>query len=753
MAQATRVQIDITGMNCGSCVGRVERALAAVPDVAEASVNLASESALVSLGSKGHVDRVLAALKDAGYPGSLRQAEAPRRDKSEEIESLRRSVILAAILAAPVFFAEMGGHLYPPLHHWIAANIGLGTSHVLQFLLTTLILIGPGRQFYQLGIPSLLKGAPDMNALVALGTLAAFGFSVVATFAPSVLPAGSANVYYEAAAVIVVLILFGRYLEARAKGRAGEAIAKLIGLAPKTARVLTPEGYADIAISEIAVGDVLQARPGEQIAVDGVVKEGSSHVDEAMLTGEPLPVTKDIGDQVIAGTVNGQGVLTYRAEKVGADTVLSRIVAMVEEAQGAKLPIQGLVDRITLWFVPSIILVALVSFVIWLLFGPSPSLIPALVASVSVLIIACPCAMGLATPTSIVVGTGRAAQWQVLFRRGDALQKLQSVDVVALDKTGTLTQGSPEVTEIIVTDGLAEDDVLKVAASVEQHSEHPLAQAIVGAAQARGLTLCTSAKVTAHAGRGIEACTDEHHIQLGSQRFMTEIGACTARFSDQADIAAQSGQTPIFLAVSGRCLALFVIADTVRYTTPAAIDALKTRGLEVVMITGDTEATAKSIAQDLGISNVIAGVLPGGKSDAVRALQAQSGIVAFVGDGINDAPALAQADVGIAIGTGTDVAIETADVVLMSPDINGVVNALDISAATMRNIRQNLGWAFGYNVLLIPVAAGVLVPFGGPLLSPMLAAGAMALSSVFVVTNALRLRWVRPEIPQKGALS
>ena len=333
------------------------------------------------------------------------------------------------------------------------------------------------------------------------------------------------------------------------------------------------------------------------------------------------------------------------------------------------------------------------------------------------------------------------------------MQKLQSVDVVALDKTGTLTQGSPEVTEIIVTDGLAEDDVLKVAASVEQHSEHPLAQAIVGAAQARGLTLCTSAKVTAHAGRGIEACTDEHHIQLGSQRFMTEIGACTARFSDQADIAAQSGQTPIFLAVSGRCLALFVIADTVRYTTPAAIDALKTRGLEVVMITGDTEATAKSIAQDLGISNVIAGVLPGGKSDAVRALQAQSGIVAFVGDGINDAPALAQADVGIAIGTGTDVAIETADVVLMSPDINGVVNALDISAATMRNIRQNLGWAFGYNVLLIPVAAGVLVPFGGPLLSPMLAAGAMALSSVFVVTNALRLRWVRPEVPQKGALS
>lgn len=592
-----------------------------------------------------------------------------------------------------------------------------------------------------------------MNALVALGTLAAFGFSVVATFAPSVLPAGSANVYYEAAAVIVVLILFGRYLEARAKGRAGEAITKLISLAPKTARVLTPEGYADIAISEIAVGDVLQARPGEQIAVDGVVTEGSSHVDEAMLTGEPLPVSKDIGDQVIAGTVNGQGVLTYRAEKVGADTVLSRIVAMVEEAQGAKLPIQGLVDRITLWFVPAIIVVALVSFGIWLRFGPSPSLIPALVASVSVLIIACPCAMGLATPTSIVVGTGRAAQWQVLFRRGDALQKLQSVDVVALDKTGTLTQGRPKVTEIIVAEGLTEEDVLKVAASVEQHSEHPLALAIVGAARARELTLCTPTQITAHAGRGIEAQTDEHYIHLGSQRFMTEIGACMGQFADQSDSAAQAGQTPIFLAVGGRCIALFLIADKLRDSSPAAIAALKSRGLEVLMITGDTEATAKSIAEDLGISNVIAGVLPGGKSDAVRALQDQSGRVAFVGDGINDAPVLAQADVGIAIGTGTDVAIETADVVLVSPDINGVVNALDISAATMRNIRQNLGWAFGYNVLLIPVAAGVLVPFGGPLLSPMLAAGAMALSSIFVVTNALRLRWVRPALPQKRALS
>lgn len=753
MAQASRVQIDITGMNCGSCVGRVERALAAVPDVAEASVNLASESALVSLASKGHVDRVLAALNEAGYPGSVRQAEAPRRDKSEEIESLRRSVILAAILAAPVFFAEMGGHLYPPLHHWIAANIGLGTSHVLQFLLTALILIGPGRQFYQLGIPSLVKGAPDMNALVALGTLAAFGFSVVATFAPSVLPAGSANVYFEAAAVIVVLILFGRYLEARAKGRAGDAIAELVGLAPKTARVLFEGGHKDVPISDIAVGDLLQARPGERIAVDGVVTEGSSYVDEAMLTGEPVPAAKGAGDDVIAGTINGQGVLTYRAEKIGAETVLARIVAMVEEAQGAKLPIQALVDRITLWFVPAIIVVAVVTFGIWLLFGPSPSLIPAIVASVSVLIIACPCAMGLATPTSIVVGTGRAAQWHVLFRRGDALQRLQNVDVVALDKTGTLTMGRPEVSGIFVAEGLEEDEVLKVAASVEQHSEHPLARAIVDAAQARGLALCQSTVVTAHTGRGIEARTDEHHIHLGSGRFMADIGASTRDFDDQAQTAALAGQTPIFLAVAGRCLALILVSDQLRDTTPAAIGNLKARGLEVVTITGDTEATAQAIAQDLGIDRVIAGVLPEGKSEAIRALQSGQRSVAFVGDGINDAPALAQADVGIAIGTGTDVAIETADVVLMSPDLNGVINALDVSKATMRNIRQNLGWAFGYNVLLIPVAAGVLVPFGGPLLSPMLAAGAMALSSVFVVTNALRLRLLRPAMPSKGALS
>ncbi|WP_370228282.1 heavy metal translocating P-type ATPase [Cognatishimia sp.] len=744
MAQPTRVQLDITGMNCGSCVGRVERALAGVPGVDEASVNLASESALVSLGQSGSTRVVLKALEAAGYPGRVRKAETPRPDKSAEITRLKWSVIWAALLAAPVFCAEMGGHLYPPLHHWIAANIGLTTSYTIQFILTGLILIGPGRQFYTLGIPSLLKGAPDMNALVALGTLAAFGFSVVATFAPGVLPAGSAHVYFEAAAVIVVLILLGRYLEARAKGRAGQAIARLIGLTPKTARVLRDDVYTDLAIADIRHGDVLQARPGERIAVDGDVVDGHSYVDEAMLTGEPVPVAKEQGDRVIAGTVNGQGALTYRAENIGADTVVSRIVAMVEEAQGAKLPIQGMVDRITMWFVPAIILTALTTFALWLALGASPSLGPAVVAAVSVLIIACPCAMGLATPTSIVVGTGKAAEWQVLFRRGDALQRLQSVDVVALDKTGTLTEGRPELTLIETTGDVLEDEALTLAASVETMSEHPLAKAVVQAAEARGLTLNSPKGFTSHTGRGAEARVGARNVHIGSARYMRDLEASTAPFERAAQEAARTGKTPIFVALDAACVAMLVVSDPVRDTTPQAIRALQAAGQEIVMISGDTQATADAIAADLGIQIVIAEVLPEGKAEAIQSLQAAGRSVAFVGDGINDAPALAQADVGIAIGTGTDVAVETADVVLMSPDLTGVSNALSISAATMRNIRQNLGWAFGYNVLLIPVAAGVLVPFGGPLLSPMLAAGAMALSSVFVVTNALRLRWVKP---------
>ena len=752
MASATSIQIDIDGMNCGSCVGRVERAVSATPGVESVAVNLATESAIVKLAQGGSMDQVLGTLSEAGYPARLRKADAPvQKGKTAEIQALKGAVVLAAILAAPVFFAEMGGHLYPPLHHWIAGTVGIFNSHLIQFVLTTLILVGPGRQFYQLGIPSLLKGAPDMNALVALGTFAAYGFSVVATFAPGLLPAGTANVYYEAAAVIVVLILFGRFLEARAKGRAGAAIAKLIGLTPKTTRVWRNDTWVDAPIKDINVGDLLNARPGDRIAVDGTVTEGSSFVDESMLTGEPLPVSKSQGDAVVAGTLNGQGALTYRAEQVGGATMLARIVAMVEEAQGAKLPIQGVVDRITLWFVPAIMVIALATFLLWWAVAPAPSLGTAVVAAVSVLIIACPCAMGLATPTSIVVGTGRAAQWHVLFRRGEALQRLYQADVVAVDKTGTLTEGQPALTDIALADGWSEDDVLRLAASVENQSEHPLARAIVEAGAAKGLGLAEVKGFQSLTGRGVMAEVEGHSVAIGNAALMQDIGADTTKLGVQADTLRQSGKSAFYVAVDGTLAALLAVSDPIKSSTPAAINALKAQGVEVVMVTGDTEATAQAIGAELGISNVIAGVLPEGKSNAIKELQAKGQSVVFVGDGINDAPALAQADVGIAIGTGTDIAIESAEVVLMSSDLSGVVNALDISARTMRNIRQNLFWAFGYNVLLIPVAAGILVPFGGPMLSPMLAAGAMAFSSVFVVSNALRLRWVTPKLLSKGA--
>ena len=580
-----------------------------------------------------------------------------------------------------------------------------------------------------------------MNSLVALGTTAAYGFSVVATFAPGLLPPGTAAVYYEAAAVIVVLILLGRTLEARAKGRTGAAIRRLVGLAPKFARVERGGDVVELPLDQIIATDLVHARPGERIAVDGVVISGASYVDESMITGEPAPVAKAAGALVTGGTVNGTGALVLRATHVGADTVLSQIIRMVEQAQSAKLPIQGLVNRITLWFVPAVMALAALTVAVWLAFGPSPTLAHALVAGVAVLIIACPCAMGLATPTSIMVGTGRAAELGVLFRKGDALQGLQSVRVVALDKTGTLTAGRPELTDLVVMDGFVEADVLALLAAAEAQSEHPVASAILRAAQQRNLTVPQAADFDAIPGFGLRATVGGRALLAGADRLMRREGVVLPD-ADPALAMAQKGRTPLYLAVDGKLAAVVGVADPIKPTTPAAIAALLGQGLRVVMITGDNQATATKIAAELGIAHVVAEVLPAGKVDAIKALSIH-GPVAFVGDGINDAPALAAADVGIAIGTGTDVAIETADVVLMSGDLGAVVNAFVISRATMRNIRQNLFWAFGYNALLIPVAAGALYPFGGPLLSPALAAGAMALSSVFVLTNALRLRRVQ----------
>ncbi|WP_035578282.1 heavy metal translocating P-type ATPase [Hyphomonas jannaschiana] len=736
------VELAIEGMSCASCVGRVKRALKAVPGVTGASVNLATERATIT--GRADIADLVAAVSEAGYqahavdPGRHASAGADLR-KEQERRVLIRDLLLAAGLTLPVFGLEMGSHLIPGFHELIASTIGMTASWLLQFVLTTLVLVIPGARFYRKGIPALLRGAPDMNSLVAVGTLAAYTYSLVATFAPALLPEGAVNVYYEAAAVIITLIILGRVLEARAKGRTSEAIQRLIGLRPKTARVRRGAALAEIDVANVIEGDIVEVRPGERIPVDGEVIEGESWIDESMITGEPLPVAKAIGATVTGGTINQTGAFAFRATAVGSDTMLSQIIRMVEEAQGSKLPIQGLVDRITMWFVPVVMILAALTFGVWFLFGPDPALTFGLVNAVAVLIIACPCAMGLATPTSIMVGTGRGAELGVLFRKGDALQALQDARVVALDKTGTLTEGRPRLTDLVTVPGYERDEVLARVAAVEAKSEHPVARAIVAAAEAEGLVLPEVRDFGSVTGFGVSAVAGGDLVQIGADRFMAQLGHDLEALSGTAERLAGEGKSPIYAAVGGRLAAIIAVADPVKETTPEAIAALHRLGLKVAMITGDNRRTAEAIARPLGIDEVIAEVLPDGKVAAVRRLK-EIGPVAFVGDGINDAPALAEADVGLAIGTGTDVAIEAADVVLMSGNLKAVPNAIALSRATMRNIRQNLFWAFAYNAALIPVAAGVLWPVSGVLLSPVFAAGAMALSSVFVLGNALRLR-------------
>jgi len=743
-----RLVLTIGSMSCASCVGRVDRALAAVPGVTGVSVNLASETATVDY-LEGATDpaSLIAASTAAGYPARAAHEDAgPSRTerKAEEAGVLSRRMALAAILTLPVFVLEMGGHLIPAFHMWIAGTIGMQTSWVIQFALTTVVLAGPGRQFYLTGFPALLKGAPDMNSLVALGTGAAYGYSVVATFLPGLLPDGVRAVYYEAAAVIVVLILLGRWLEARAKGRTGAAIEALLGLQPRTARVLRAGDPVEVEIAALRTGDVILVRPGERIPVDGTVTEGGSNVDESMITGEPDPVRKAAHDKVTGGTVNGTGSLTFRADRVGADTTLAQIIRMVEEAQGARLPIQSLVDRVTMWFVPAVMAAAALTVLVWLILGPDPALTLALVAGVSVLIIACPCAMGLATPTSIMVGTGRAAEMGVLFRKGDALQSLSDVQVIALDKTGTVTEGRPALTDLVLADGFDLAEVLRLIASVEAQSEHPIAEAILRGARAESIQPAPVSEFVSITGYGVEALVDGHRVQIGADRLMTREGIDPGPLAETERRLAEKGRSALYAAIDGRIAAVIAVADPVKPTSRAAIAALKARGIDVAMVTGDKRETALAIARETGIDHVVAGVLPDGKLAALDDLRAGGRKVAFVGDGINDAPALAHADVGIAIGTGTDVAIESADVVLMSGDLRGVVNAVEVSHRTLSNIRQNLIWAFGYNAALIPVAAGVLYPAFGLLLSPVFAAGAMALSSVSVLGNALRLRRIAP---------
>ncbi|EAQ07890.1 copper-translocating P-type ATPase [Yoonia vestfoldensis SKA53] len=737
-------------MTCASCVGRVDRALAAVPGVQSVAVNLATETATITLDDRRITAAQLADVSTkAGYPAVAAepdQTSVNAARKADEAAVLARSTLFAAALALPVFILEMGAHLVPAFHHVIADTIGVQTSWIIQFVLTTLVLFGPGRVFFAKGLPALFKGAPDMNSLVALGTGAAWTYSVVATFLPTLIRADVRAVYFEAAAVIVVLILLGRLLEARAKGRTGAAIQALMGLQARQARVLRDGTLVAVDVDALVVGDIITLRPGERVPVDGTVTEGSSPVDESMMTGEPVPVVKTTGDALTGGTVNGQGGLTFAATRVGKDTTLAQIIRMVTEAQGAKLPIQDVVDRVTLWFVPAILLLAVLTVAVWLAVGPDPTL--ALVAGVSVLIIACPCAMGLAVPTSIMVGSGRAAEMGVLFRKGAALQQLADVSVIAFDKTGTLTAGKPHLTDLVLADGFDRADVLRLAAAVEAKSEHPIGAAIVNAARAEGLGAAQVSDFRAIAGFGVSATVDGRRVLIGADRLLARDGIATGALAATETALAERGRTALFVAIDGQAAAVIAVADPVKPGSAVAIAALKAKGMKIAMITGDKRETAEAIAREIGIDHVVAGVLPDGKVAALDQLRVQ-GKIAFVGDGINDAPALAHADIGIAIGTGTDVAIETADLVLMSGDVRGVVNAVAVSQATMRNIRQNLGWAFGYNLALVPVAAGVLYPVFGLLLSPVFAAAAMALSSVSVVSNALRLRRLRPVMDEK----
>ncbi|WP_427185205.1 heavy metal translocating P-type ATPase [Bordetella bronchialis] len=777
LADGTAVDLAIEGMSCASCVKRVENALAAVPGVRGASVNLATERAHVQFDRAAGVlpDALVEAVGKVGYgarPVTAGQDHAAAQAAARDAETrvLARRFAAALLLTLPVFLLEMGGHLFPAVHHALDIYIGSTRLWLLQWALTTAVLAGPGRMFFVKGGAMLARRAPDMNSLVAVGAGSAWLYSTVATFAPGWLPEDARHVYFEAAAVIVTLILLGRLLEARAKGRTGAAIARLASLQPRQARVLRGDDTVDVPIEAVRPGDVVRIRPGEKIPVDGTVLEGASFVDESMITGEPIPAEKSTGDAVTGGTLNTQGSLTVRVTRTGADTALARIARMVQDAQGAKLPIQGLVDRITYRFVPAIMAIAALTFFAWLAFGAQPALPQALVHAVAVLIVACPCAMGLATPMSIMVGTGRAAEMGVLFRQGDALQSLRDVSTVAFDKTGTLTLGKPTLTGVATAAGFEREEVLSWTASLQAASEHPIASAIVAAAREAGVAIAPVDGFLAISGAGVRGAVQGRQLLAGAERLMREQGIDIAPLAGQADEWARDGKTAIYVAVDGTAAAVMAVSDPVRPTSASAIAALRAAGIRTVMITGDNRHTAQAVARVLGIDDVRAEVLPEGKVEAVRALRAQAAggpddasgatapggapgpvagktgarpLLAFVGDGINDAPALAAADVGIAIGTGTDVAIDAASVVLMAGDPAGVARAIAISRATLANIRQNLFWAFAYNVALIPLAAGILALFQGPSLSPVFAAAAMALSSLFVVGNALRLRGLR----------
>ncbi len=755
--------LKLRGMGCAACASNIEQAIKAVPGVVECNVNFGAEQASVRYNSKKtQLESIQQAITDAGYGADPLQEIGTNEDETEQAtrraqqQVLMRKLIVGGVISIVLLVGGlpmMTGFHIPLIPMWLH-------NSWLQLILTTPVQFWCGQSFYRGAWKSLKRRGADMNTLIALGTSAAYFYSVFATVFPRFFSSQGLEpvVYYETAAIVITLILLGRFFESRARGQTSEAIRKLIGLQAKTARIIRKGQEVDVPIQDVQVGDVVLVRPGEKIPVDGAVLEGSSTVDEAMVTGESLPVKKQPGDEVIGATINKTGSFKFRALRVGKDTVLAQIVQLVQQAQGAKAPIQRLADRVTGWFVPAVIAIAIATFVIW--FNLTGNLTLAMITTVGVLIIACPCALGLATPTSVMVGTGIGAQNGILIKGADSLEIAHKIQTIVLDKTGTLTQGKPVVTDYVTVRGTAyrnEINLLRLAAAVERNSEHPLAEAVVQYAKAQGVDfpLPEAKDFEAVAGAGVQGIVNDRLVQIGTSRWMKQLGISTEGLQIYKDKWEAEGKTTALIAVDGKLEGVVGIADALKPSSVEAVRALKRMGLEVVMLTGDNRQTAEAIASEVGIKRVFAEVRPDQKAAIIQSLQAENrgrkvpnpkSIVAMVGDGINDAPALAQADVGIAIGTGTDVAIAASDITLISGDLTGIVTAIQLSRATINNIRQNLFFAFIYNVAGIPLAAGVLFPFTGWLLNPIIAGGAMAFSSVSVVTNALRLRNFRPSI-------
>ena len=747
--KAKRIILSVSGMHCAACASIIEKSLKRVKGVTSANVNYATEKAYVEAEEGLEHGKLVEAVRNAGYDASVMEEKHEAHEhavKVGEIQRLKNELLLAIFLAIPIFVLSL-----PEI---FGIRVGdMAMTNVVLFALSTPVQLIAGMRFYKGAVAGLRTLSANMDTLIAMGTSAAYGYSVVATFAPQVLGEGLAVTYYDGAAVIIAFILLGKYLEAAAKGKTGEAVKRLIGLQPKTARMIRGGKEVVVKVEDVAVGDVLVIRPGEKIPVDGVVVSGESHVDESMITGESIPVAKRKGDAVIGATMNRLGSFRMKAMKVGKDTALAQIIRLVEEAQGSKAPIQRLADVVASYFVPAVIVVALAAFGFWYFIAPGMTVLPvqplvfALSILVSVLIIACPCALGLATPTAIMVGTGKGAENGVLIKGGEALEAAGKVTAVVLDKTGTLTKGKPELLDVVAVGGLKEDVLLSFAAAVENGSEHPLAEAILRGAGKRGARDWKAEKFKAVPGHGVVAEVGGKRVAVGNSRMMAkekmEVGKAAEREVARIEAA---GKTALLVAVGGKIEGVLGVADALKSDAREAVSALREMGLKVMMITGDNERTARAIARQAGIApeDVLANVLPEEKERNVKELQKKGEVVAMVGDGINDAPALAQADVGIAIGSGTDVALETGSIVLIKDDLRDVVTAIDLSRYTVRKVKQNLFWAFFYNVVMIPVAAGVLFPFSGFLLNPMVAGAAMAFSSVSVVGNSLLMRGYKP---------